>query len=100
MESLANGVIPAVTYFSGFKDGIDGLESYLSSSLIEKMKIANDKNTRIQSIITNINGLLSPAVKPHNQDLHAIAVKHYDWKIRAAQMLSVYHHVFQSHKHY
>ena len=34
MESLANGVLPVVSYFSGFKDGVDELEQLLDPALV------------------------------------------------------------------
>jgi glycosyltransferase involved in cell wall biosynthesis len=91
MESLANGVIPLVSYFSGFKDGLDELEPFLGTTMIEKLKISIDPYQRIESIISNISDLLrEPDLEIHTPKLRRIAVENYDWRIRADQMVRAY----------
>jgi glycosyltransferase involved in cell wall biosynthesis len=93
MESLSNGVLPIVSYFSGFKEGVDELEAFLPDKIIEKMKISVNPETRINSIISNISSLLAePDLKQNSSNLREIAVEHYDWRIRANQMV----HAFSS----
>ena len=96
MESLSNGVLPVVTYFSGFKDGIDELKVYLGKSITDRMKISADIHKRIKSIISNINALLSnPDLRKSSNELHQIAASNYDWKLRASQMIEAYTSLIQ-----
>jgi glycosyltransferase involved in cell wall biosynthesis len=91
MESLSNGVLPIVSYFSGFKDGVDELELFLDQKIVEKMKISINPKTRIDSIISNITSLLAETdLKQYTSTLRQIAVEHYDWKIRAKQLVQAY----------
>ena len=92
MESLANGVLPMVSYFSGFKDGVDELTPFLGASIIEKIKIPIENERRIQTIINNLKDLLSDhSIKTLETTLRKIAVKNHDWKLKASEMLSAYH---------
>jgi glycosyltransferase involved in cell wall biosynthesis len=91
MESLANGVLPLVSYFSGFKDGIDELEPLLGLELVSKMKISVDPLQRVQSLVSNISGLLTqPYSSSYRRKLREIAVERYDWKKRASQLVRTY----------
>ncbi len=47
MESLSNGVLPLVSYFSGFKDGIDELAGLLGVETVSKMKISAPSRIRV-----------------------------------------------------
>ena len=94
MESLANGVLPMVSYFSGFKDGIDELEQYLPDDLVEHMKISMDEKQRVATITTNIIRLLEVLKsKDLSGELSKLARDHYDWSHRARQMVEAYEHV-------
>ena len=94
MESLANGVFPLVSYFSGFKDGIDELEKFLDPTLVDKMKIPTDPTTRIPTLISNINNLLSDnSLDELRPSLCRIAAENYDWNIQAAKMTAAYQEV-------
>ncbi|MBN1994501.1 MAG: glycosyltransferase family 4 protein [Anaerolineae bacterium] len=91
MESLSNGVLPLVSYFSGFMDGVDDLIPFLGQSLTTRMKIPVDPAVRVVSIAPNINDLLTDAsVKSLSPTLRQIAVENYDWALRAAQMVEAY----------
>ena len=91
MESLSSGVLPIVSYFSGFKDGLDELEPLVGKELIEKMRISIDPYERVESIISNICSLLAdPDLDLHTSQLRGIAVENYDWKKRAAQLVDAY----------
>jgi len=91
MESLANGVLPVVSYFSGFQDGVDELEQYLTKSLVNHLKIPMEKETRIATLAENIIELLSVVkAKDYSKELSAIAQTNYDWKHRAKQMIDAY----------
>ena len=94
MESLANGVLPVVSYFSGFKDGVDELEQYLNKSLINHLKIPMDKETRIATLAENIIELFSIVkAKDYSGELSVIAQTSYDWSHRAKQMVEAYQKV-------
>jgi len=90
MEALANGVLPMVSYFSGFKDGVDELRPMLGDALVEKMKIPVDNDTRITALTARINDLLSQKNEIASERLQRIAVENYDWKLRATQMATAY----------
>jgi glycosyltransferase involved in cell wall biosynthesis len=94
MESLANGVLPMVSYFSGFKDGVDELENYLPSDVVEYMKISMDNEQRVNAIATNIVKLLEILeTRDMSSGLSTIARDHYDWSHRARQMVQAYERV-------
>ena len=99
MESLANGVLPMVSYFSGFKDGIDELEQFLDKSLVAHMKIPMEKERRIDTLAGNIITLLGQ-VKTHDLSdrLARVAREHYDWTHRARQMVDAYSSVINNNK--
>ena len=91
MESLANGVLPAVSYFSGFKDGIDELQHRIPESLLEKMKLPVDPTIRVNTIADNIISLLNnQLLSSITPELRSIAVENYDWKTRVLQMHNAY----------
>ena len=91
MESLANGVLPLVSYFSGFRDGVDDLQPFLDESILEKMKLPVDPERRIKTIAENISGLLAmEELQQIRPQLRKIAVDNYDWALRAAQMIASY----------
>jgi len=94
MESLANGVLPMVSYFSGFKDGIDELEQYLPDDLVECMKISMDEKQRVATIARNTIRLLEVLKsKDMSGELSKLARDQYDWSHRARQMVEAYEHV-------
>lgn len=91
MESLSNGVLPMVSYFSGFKDSIDDLEAFLDPGLIELIKIPTAHDVRIKTIADNLRQLFSGQYLQHIRPiLRRIAVDHFDWKLRASQMTDAY----------
>jgi len=94
MESLANGVLPMVSYFSGFKDGIDELEQYLPDDLVECMKISMDEKQRVATIARNTIRLLEVLKsKDMSGELSKLARDQYDWSHRARQMVEAYERV-------
>lgn len=98
MESLSNGVIPVVSYFSGFKDGVDELEPSIGTDLTEYMKIPLDPAIRVDRIITNIENLLRKSGEK-SEILRSVAEREYDWLYRAAQMVSAYEHIVDSEEY-
>lgn len=94
MESLANGVLPLVSYFSGFKDGVDELESFLDKDLVSYLRIPMDKESRIRQISENVGYLLDLVKKKDfSNELSGIARNNYDWSHRARQMISAYQQI-------
>ncbi len=92
MESLSNGVFPVVSYFSGFKDGVDELSSYIEEDMLDKMKIPMEPDIRIHTLKENIKHLLGNSkLKTIKNNLSRIAVENFDWKLRARQMVKAYH---------
>lgn len=91
MESLANGVLPLVSYFSGFKDGLDELERFLEKDLVDKLKITMQPKKRITSLADNIIQLIKLTQQEDISDkLARIAIENYDWEIRAKAMVKAY----------
>jgi glycosyltransferase involved in cell wall biosynthesis len=91
MESLANGVLPMVSYFSGFKDGIDELKDKITENIWKYMKFPMEADKRVPVLIKNITHILGDKNLAKTKDgLHSIAVKNYDWKLIASQMVKEY----------
>ncbi len=91
MESLSNSVLPLVSYFSGFRDGVDELEPWLGSDLVDRMKIPVEPEKRIEALVENVTVLLSSdALKSCGRLLRKVAEDHYDWRFRARQMAEAY----------
>jgi glycosyltransferase involved in cell wall biosynthesis len=91
LESLSNGVLPMVPYFSGFKDSVDDLMRFLGEPLTKKIQIPVDINVRVERMASNINELLADQnLEKIGIKLRQIAVENYDWNLRASQMISAY----------
>jgi glycosyltransferase involved in cell wall biosynthesis len=87
MESLSNGVLPLVSDFSGFKNGLDDLEQYLGKEWVDRLRIPNDNDKRVSEIAHNLTATLQdPDLSKMGPRLREIAVEHYDWKVRADQV--------------
>lgn len=94
MESLANGVLPLVSYFSGFKDGVDELNQFLDASLVSLLRIPMEKQVRVSQLSENIVALLSVLeTRDFSGELSKIARENYDWSHRAKQMVEAYQRV-------
>ena len=91
MESLSNGVLPLVSYFSGFADSLDSLIPYLGQKLVDRMKIPMDDSIRIPGMIRNISDLIADeSIQTIGPVLRKIAVENFDWNVRAKQMVAAY----------
>ncbi len=91
MESLANGVLPLVTDFSGFSDSITELESFLGKSLTDRIRIPRDDAVRVERLASNLASLLGDAkLREASPVLRRIAEENFDWKLRAVQMARAY----------
>ncbi len=90
MESLSNGVLPAVSYFSGFRDGVDELQPYLDASLLEHMRLPIDPTDRVSGIARQLTALLHAPLPKISPQLRQIACERYDWTLKAAQMVNAY----------
>jgi glycosyltransferase involved in cell wall biosynthesis len=91
MESLSSGVLPMVTYFSGFRDSVDALASHLDEALVELIKIPEAPDARIQSIADHLRQFFNMEHPERlGSRLHKIAAEQFDWKIRARQMTHAY----------
>lgn len=96
MESLSNGVLPAVSYFSGFRDGVDELQPYLDASLLEHMRLPVDPTGRVSGIAMQLTALLHEPLHKISPQLRKIAEERHDWTLKAAQMVEAYHAVIDS----
>ena len=91
MEAMSNGVLPVVSDFSGFRDSIEELAPHLGESMVEQIKIPMQNEVRIKRLASNLNALLANRdLDQIGSKLRQIAVKNYDWKLRASQMVSAY----------
>jgi len=100
MESLSNGVLPMVSYFSGFTDGIDELADVIPEDLLTLMRIPMDNQQRISIMANNLNSILSSdSFRDIRPTLREVACDRYDWSLRAKQMIDAYKkpkpHVFR-----
>lgn len=97
MESLSNGVLPMVSYFSGFTDGIDELDDVIPEDLLSLMRIPMDSQNRINAMSDNLNRILSsPSFREIRPKLREVACDRYDWNLRAKQMIDAYSKVLDS----
>jgi glycosyltransferase involved in cell wall biosynthesis len=85
MESLANGVLPVVSDFSGFRDGLAALGPGLGEELVDKMRLPVGD---VEGIAGRLRRLLPHP--PRGDELRRIAVEQFDWDVRARQMLEAY----------
>lgn len=94
MESLSNGVLPMVSYFSGFTDGIDELADVIPEDLLSLMRVPMNNEERISVMADNLNSILSSQsfmeIRP---TLREVACDRYDWNLRAKQMIDAYTNV-------
>ena len=91
MEALANGVPPAVTDFSGFHDGLETLEPLLGADWVDRFRLPVDAERRVDGIVEALAGLLEhPDREVLKLKLRAVAVEHFDWQVRARQMVDAY----------
>ncbi len=94
MESLSNGVLPMVSYFSGFTDGIDELSDVIPEDLLSLMRVPMTAEHRIDIMAENLEKILSnesfQAIRP---TLREVACQRYDWALRAKQMIAAYDEV-------
>ena len=80
-----------VSYFSGFKDGIDELKDKITENIWKYMKFPMEADKRVPVLIKNITHILGDKNLAKTKDgLHSIAVKNYDWKLIASQMVKEY----------
>lgn len=91
MESLANGVLPAVSDFSGFAEGLDALIDELGEETVASMRLPLESDAVVGSIADRLATLLSMGESEALRSrLRAIAVERYDWHVRAQQMVRAY----------
>jgi len=78
MESLSNGVLPMVSYFSGFTDGIDELADVIPEDLLSLMRIPMSNQQRISAMADNLNSILSSdSFKEIRPKLREVACERY-----------------------
>ncbi|MEN8149619.1 MAG: glycosyltransferase, partial [Planctomycetota bacterium] len=91
MESLSNGVLPAASDFSGFAEGLDHLVPELGRELVQSMRLPIDPATCVAGMVERLSSLLAqPRDDARKARLRDIAVRRYDWKIRAREMAAAY----------
>ena len=97
MESLSNGVLPAVSDFSGFADGLRTLEGLLGTELVDRMRLPIEPEIRVAGIAARLGDLLADTEALAQGDrLRAIAVEHFDWDVQARQMVHAYKRLVSS----
>lgn len=99
MESLSNGVLPMVSYFSGFTDGIDELSDVIPEDLLSLMRVPMTPEHRINIMAENLNEILSSeSFQTIRPTLREVACQRYDWTLRAKQMISAYSDVLEARR--
>jgi glycosyltransferase involved in cell wall biosynthesis len=100
MESLANGVFPMTSYFSGFKDSIDNLCHYLPETFHPLLKIPMENEKRIDSISKNILALYEKKNEliKLKKNFRKLAVDQFDWVTRASQMQAAYLRILENQR--
>ena len=83
MEALANGVLPAVSDFSGFHDGLETLVPLLGADTVDRMRLPLEAD----GMAPKLNALLDG---PPVAGLREIAVEHFDWDVVAQKMTAAY----------
>jgi glycosyltransferase involved in cell wall biosynthesis len=87
-EALANGVLPAGSYHSGLRDGLDELRPLLPGAVWERMKLPADPARRVAGIAESVLGLLGDeATARLGSRLRRLAEQRYDWKAVAATLV-------------
>ena len=91
MESLAAGVLPLVSDFSGFADGLHQLQGFFGRELADRLRLPFDPAERVEGLVDRVCGLLRdfPDEETHRR-LRAVAVEHFDWDVRAREMAAAY----------
>ncbi len=89
MESLANGVLPVASNFSGFAEGLDNLVPDLGAERVDLMRLPMEDATRVAGIAGRLGVLLSDK-RDWSAELRDIATARYDWTIRAEEMVAAY----------
>lgn len=79
MESLAAGVLPLVSDFSGFAEGLHQLEVFFGRELVDRLRLPFDPAERVVGMVDKVCGLLRdfPDEETHGR-LRAVAVEHFD----------------------
>ncbi len=91
MECLSNGVLPLVSDFSGFAEGLADLVAPLGETWVSRMKLPIEPQGRVQHIAQSLASTLGdPALHELAPRLRNVAVNRYDWKVRAEQMERAY----------
>lgn len=85
MEALSNGVLPLVSDFSGFRDGLDELERHIGEELVSAMRLPIGDD-RVPQIAEKIMAALARPIAAER--LREIAVSNYDWTVRADALVS------------
>ena len=89
MESLANGVLPVASDFSGFAEGLDNLEPDLGADRVKLMRLPMEDATRVVGIARRLGALLRDR-RDWSAELRQIATARYDWSTRAEEMADAY----------
>ncbi len=81
IEALANGVLPAGSYHSGLRDGLDDLRPLMPESIWDMMTLPIETDQRVSGLVEQVSGLLAPLeTSDLSGELRQIAEERYDWK--------------------
>lgn len=87
-EAMACGVLPAASYHSGLKDGLDDLRPQLPSAMWKRMKLPVESDGRVATIASHVVELLELLDDADlGPTLRQIAVENYDWRSVADKLL-------------
>ena len=90
MESLANGVPPLVSDFSGFADGLNNLEQHLDRAIVDRMRLPTGED-RVAQLSSRLTAALAHELSDQDrQELRNVAVERYDWRVRADEIVAAF----------
>ncbi len=87
MEALASGVMPVASDFGGVSAFFDELQRDLPNETLESVRLPVEDSQRVEGMVERLTRALS--LSPMT-DLHELAEKRYDWRVRAQQMAQTY----------
>lgn len=91
MEAFANGVLPVVSDFTGFREGLDQIEPLLGSLWVDRMRLPVSPEGRVEGIASRLVALLEDtSITSIGPRLREIAVERFDWSVRASQIVDAY----------
>lgn len=95
VEAAACGVIPIVTYFSGFKEILDEFKDTLPRSVFPLLTLPFSGTEVIPQLIENISKLYK-TIPPISESLRELAIQKFSWEQVTIKLDRIYSNTIQS----